>query len=168
MQTIVQTDWQNRAPNLPYQNAYQALIVASLIEKETSVDTEKPLIASVIINRLKENMPLQIDSAVQYGVDKIFGGELTKEELGAKTPYNTYLIKGLPPTPICIPSQSSILAALHPAETDYLYYVATGKGGHNFSKTYQEHLVQVKEYRDNLSRARVLANDAAKPSTKTE
>lgn len=147
MQTTVQIDWKNRAPHLPYQTAYQALIVASLIEKETSVIAEKPLIASVILNRLNKNMRLQIDSSVQYGVDKIFGGELTKAELAAKTPYNTYLMKGLPPTPICIPSQSSIFAALHPATTNYLYYVATGKGGHHFSKTYAEHLIQVKEYR---------------------
>lgn len=150
MQTILQNDWNNRAPNLPYQNAYQALIVASLIEKETSVDAEKPIIASVIINRLAKNMRLQIDPTVQYGLDKTFGGVITKKDLDTKTPYNTYLIDGLPPTPICMPSQSSIFAALHPAETDYLYYVATGNGGHNFSKTYAEHLKQVAEYRDTI------------------
>ncbi|HLB57074.1 MAG TPA: endolytic transglycosylase MltG [Coxiellaceae bacterium] len=148
MQSILQTDWNNRAPNLPYQNAYQALIVASLIEKETSVDAEKPIIASVIINRLAKNMRLQIDPTVQYGLDKTFGGAITKKDLDTKTPYNTYLIDGLPPTPICMPSQSSIFAALHPAQTDYLYYVATGNGGHNFSRTYAEHLIQVKEYRN--------------------
>lgn len=148
MQTVLQNDWNNRAPNLPYQNAYQALIVASLIEKETSVDSEKPIIASVIINRLAKNMRLQIDPTVQYGLDKTFGGIITKKDLDTKTPYNTYLIDGLPPTPICMPSQSSIFAALHPAKTDYLYYVSTGNGGHNFSKTYAEHLIQVKEYRN--------------------
>ena len=147
MQTVLQTDWQNRARNLPYQNAYQALIVASLIEKETSVDAEKPLISSVIINRLAKNMRLQIDPTVQYGLNKAFGGSITVKDLKTKTPYNTYLIDGLPPTPICMPSESSIQAALHPAQTDYLYYVATGTGGHHFSKTYAEHLVQVGEYK---------------------
>jgi len=147
MQTTLQADWQNRAPDLPYKNAYQALIVASLIEKETSVDAEKPLIASVILNRLDKHMRLQIDSAVQYGVDGVFGGVLTQKELDTKTPYNTYLMDGLPPTPICMPSNSSIVAALHPVKTDYLYYVATGTGGHNFSKSYAEHLKQVAAYR---------------------
>ncbi len=146
MQTILQRDWNNRALNLPYKNAYQALIVASLIEKETSVDSEKPIIASVILNRLEKPMRLQIDPTVQYGLDKTFGGTITKEDLATKTPYNTYLIDGLPPTPICMPSQSSIEAALHPAKTEYLYYVATGTGGHHFSKTYAGHLKQVTEY----------------------
>src|SRR3990167_4199395 len=140
-----------RAPGLPYQNAYQALIVASLIEKETSVNAEKPLISSVIVNRLAKHMRLQIDPTVQYGLDKTFGGPITKIELATKTPYNTYLIDGLPPTPICMPSQSSLLAALHPATTDYLYYVATGNGGHNFSRTYAEHEKQVAAYRKQIT-----------------
>lgn len=147
MQMILQTNWNNRAPNLPYQNSYQALIVASLIERETAVDAEKPVIASVILNRLAKPMRLQIDPTVQYGLNKTFGGVITKKELETKSPYNTYLIDGLPPTPICMPSQSSIIAALHPAQTDYLYYVATGIGGHNFSKTYAEHLKQVEKYK---------------------
>ncbi|MCX7121039.1 MAG: endolytic transglycosylase MltG [Gammaproteobacteria bacterium] len=150
MQTILQTDWINRAANLPYQNAYQALIVASLIEKETSVAAEKPLISSVIVNRLAKNMRLQIDPTVQYGANQNFNNPITKKELTSKTPYNTYLMDGLPPTPICVPSESSIQAALHPAVTDYLYYVATGKGGHNFSATYAQHLQQVQEYRNTL------------------
>lgn len=147
MQTLLKTDWQNRASNLPYTNVYQALIVASLIEKETALDSEKPLISSVIVNRLAKNMRLQIDPTVQYGLNKTFGGAITKTDLQTKTPYNTYLIYGLPPTPICIPSPSSIDAALHPATTDYLYYVATGDGGHHFSKTFEEHEKQVAAYR---------------------
>ncbi|MCX7125809.1 MAG: endolytic transglycosylase MltG [Gammaproteobacteria bacterium] len=131
MQKILLKEWNNRAPNLPYTNAYQALIVASLIEKETSVPAEKPLIASVIINRLEKNMRLQIDPTVMYGAHQDFNNPLTKNELATKTPYNTYLVDGLPPTPICMPSESSIAAALHPAATNYLYYVATGKGCHN-------------------------------------
>lgn len=146
MQKILNNDWQNRAVNLPYKNPYDALIVASLIERETSVDAEKPIIASVILNRLEKHMRLQIDPTVQYGLEKTFVGKITKTELETKTPYNTYVISGLPPTPICMPSESSILAALHPEKTDYLYYVATGSGGHNFSKTYAEHLKQVAAY----------------------
>ncbi len=151
MQIILQKEWQNRAPNLPYQNAYQALIVASLIERETSVDAEKPTIASVILNRLQKNMRLQIDPTVLYGISKTFEGPITKTDLKTKTPYNTYLITGLPPTPICMPSESSIYAALHPAQTDYLYYVATGVGGHNFSATYVDHEKQVAVYRSNIA-----------------
>lgn len=148
MQTILQNDWQNRALNLPYKNAYEALIAASLIERETSVDVEKPLIASVILNRLQKNMRLQIDPTVQYGVDQKFDTTITKKALAQKTDYNTYQINGLPPTPICMPSQSSIYAALHPANTNYLYYVATGNGGHNFSTTLTEHEKQVAAYRE--------------------
>ncbi len=151
MQRILQTQWQNRAPNLPYENAYQALIAASLIERETSVEAEKPIIASVILNRLQKNMRLQIDPTVLYGISKTFVGPITKTDLKTKTPYNTYLITGLPPTPICMPSESSIYAALHPAQTDYLYYVATGTGGHNFSATYADHENQVKEYKETIS-----------------
>lgn len=157
MQIILQKEWQNRAPNLPYQNDYQALIVASLIERETSVDAEKPTIASVILNRLQKNMRLQIDPTVLYGISKTFQGPITKTDLKTKTPYNTYVITGLPPTPICMPSESSINAALHPAQTDYLYYVATGTGGHNFSATYSDHEQQVKEYRNTISSKAVRA-----------
>lgn len=151
MQTLLQKQWQNRAPNLSYENAYQALIVASLIERETSIDAEKPIIASVILNRLQKNMRLQIDPTVLYGISKTFEGPITKTDLKTKTPYNTYLITGLPPTPICMPSESSIYAALHPAQTDYLYYVATGVGGHNFSATYADHEKQVAEYRSHAN-----------------
>lgn len=147
MQHVLQTAWENRAPNLPYINAYQALIVASLIERETSLDSEKPIIASVILNRLAKKMRLQVDPSVQYGLGKSFGSVITKEDLSSKTKYNTYFISGLPPTPICMPSVSSINAALHPATTDYLYYIATGVGGHHFSKTYAEHEKQVAQYR---------------------
>ena len=148
MQTILQKEWTNRAPNLPYQNAYQALIVASLIERETALNAEKPEIASVIINRLAQHMPLQIDPTVLYGLKQPYGATITKKDLQSKTPYNTYVINGLPPTPICMPSESSINAALHPATTDYLYYVADGKGGHTFSKTYRAHEKAVDAYRD--------------------
>lgn len=153
MQKVLQYDWNNRAPHLLYQNAYQALIVASLIERETALASEKPDIASVILNRLKIHMRLQVDPTVQYGLDKAFDDVITKKDLTLKTPYNTYQVNGLPPTPICMPTESSILAALHPAQTDYLYYVANGQGGHAFSKTYAEHLKQVAAYRNETASA---------------
>lgn len=139
--------WKNRSPDLPYKSSYQALILASLIERETSIPEEKQLVASVILNRLKRKMRLQIDPTVQYGLGKSYGSVITKKDLSSKTAYNTYVIKGLPPTPICMPSRSSIEAALNPAKTDYLYYVATGTGGHRFSKTYREHKKAVEQYR---------------------
>lgn len=147
MQTILQNDWNTRAPNLPYQDPYQALIAASLIERETSIPSEKPLVSSVIINRLNKKMRLQIDPTVEYGLQKTFFSGITKKDLTIYTPYNTYLNAGLPPTPICMPSQTSIYAALHPAQTNYFYYVATGNGGHYFSSSYIDHLKQVEEYK---------------------
>ena len=150
MQTLSQAAWKVRAPNLPYQNVYQALIVASMIEKETALPSERPVVASVILNRLAKNMRLQIDPTVQYGINQKFTTVITKADLLAKNPYNTYQVNGLPPTPICMPSISSIEAALHPATTDYLYYVANGKGGHTFSVTYEEHLKAVEVYRSHL------------------
>ncbi|HLD84910.1 MAG TPA: endolytic transglycosylase MltG [Coxiellaceae bacterium] len=150
MQAILQKAWENRAPDLPYQNAYQALIAASLIERETPIAAEKPLIADVIVNRLNKRMRLQIDPTVQYGLREPFGEIITKKDLKTKTPYNTYFIYGLPPTPICMPSTASIEAALHPEKTGYLYFVATGDGGHRFSRTYGEHQIQVKQYREEL------------------
>ena len=147
MQTYLAKQWPARAPGLPYASAYEALIVASLIEKETSVDDERPIIASVILHRLKKRMRLQVDPTVLYGLNKSHGTPITRDDLNSKTPYNTYQIYGLPPTPIDIPSKMSIYAALHPADTKYLYYVSTGDGSHIFSSTYEEHLRAVKKYR---------------------
>lgn len=146
MQSVLNSEWQNRATDLPYKNVYQALIVASLIQRETAIVAEKPIIASVIMNRLQKKMRLQIDPTVQYGLNKSFGDILTGKDLKAKSAYNTYLIPALPPTPICMPNRASIDAALHPATTEYLYYVATGLGGHQFSVTYEQHLQAVKKY----------------------
>lgn len=158
MQKLLQTEWSNRDGHLPYQTPYQALIAASLIERETALTSEKPLIASVIVNRLNKHMPLQIDPTVLYGLHEPFGTAITKKDLKTKTPYNTYLLYGLPPTPICMPSESSLYAALHPATTDYLYYVANGKGGHTFSKTYQSHLQEVVQYRQSVEATENNAN----------
>lgn len=147
MQTYLSAQWQKRAPGLFYKNAYQVLIVASLIEKETSLAGERPIVASVILNRLKKRMRLQVDPTVLYGLNKPYGTRITRSDLRSKTPYNTYRRYGLPPTPIDMPSQASIEAALHPAHTRYLYYVATGDGSHVFSVTYRQHLHAVKKYR---------------------
>lgn len=147
MKRVLQEKWEKRAPDLPYKTPYQALIAASLIQRETAVTAEKPLVSSVIEKRLKKGMRLQIDPTVQYGLDQSFGSAITKSDLASETPYNTYKISGLPPTPICMPNSASIQAALHPAETDYFYYVADGTGGHYFSATYHEHKKAVKRYR---------------------
>ena len=127
----------------------QIVTVASIIEKETSVPSEKPLIAAVIYNRLKRGMELQCDPTVIYAL-KLKGKQvkrLTYKDLKTPSPYNTYYVKGLPPAPICNPSLSSIKAALYPANVDYLYFVATGKGGHVFARSYNQHLKNVEKFR---------------------
>ncbi|EKD71362.1 MAG: hypothetical protein ACD_46C00202G0002 [uncultured bacterium] len=139
MQKKFMQAWEKRDANLPYQNAYEALIVASLVEKEAYLNTERPLIAGVIVNRLRKNMLLQIDPTVIYGMGDRYIGKISKQDLLEDTPYNTYTRKGLPPTPIAMPSLMSINAALHPIQHDYYYFVARGDGSHQFSKTLQEH-----------------------------
>ena len=126
----------------------EAVILASIIEKETSLPEEKPLISAVFHNRLKRNIPLQSDPTVIYGI-KNFDGNLTKEHLLRRTPYNTYLIVGLPPTPICNPGKESLLAALHPAPVPYLYFVSRNDGSHHFSSEIGEHNRAVWKYQKN-------------------
>lgn len=133
--------------NLSYEELYRILKIASLIEEETKLKDEKPLVAGVIYNRLSKKMPLQIDATLQYALRK-YGEPLTNEDKSVDSPYNTYRILGLPPTPICNPGIDSILSALEPAEEDYLYYVLSPDGNsHVFSKTYEEHLKYVGKYR---------------------
>jgi len=146
MQKHLQTAWDKRAKNLPYRSPYQALIVASMVEKETADSREKSIIAAVILQRLKIWMHLQIDASVIYGLEPHFSGQLNKADLAIETPYNTYKNYGLPPTPIAMPGPNAIHAALHPADTDYLYYVAKGDGTHAFSKTLAEQNAAVKKY----------------------
>lgn len=146
MKRVLHQAWLERATNLPYKTSYDALIVASMIEKETAVPKERPMVAGVIINRLNKNMRLQIDPTVIYGMGDEYNDSLTRKDLQTKTPYNTYTNKGLPPTPICMPSTTSILAALHPDHTDALYYVAKGDGSHVFSVTLKEHDAAIKKY----------------------
>lgn len=146
MHNALQKAWQNRAANLPYQNPYIALIVASLIEKETAQSKERAKIAGVILRRLQKNMRLQIDASVIYGLGDAYKNTLTKEDLKKDTPYNTYLHEGLPPTPIAMPSMPSIIAALHPKPGTSLYYVARGDGYHEFTDTLQDHHEAVRKY----------------------
>lgn len=146
MQKIVQEAWQQRALGLPYKKPYKALIVASLIEKETALPKERRLIAGVILRRLKKSMRLQVDPTVLYGLGRPYESTITQGDLDLYTPYNTYQRYGLPPTPIDMPSRAAVLAALHPARSDALYYVARGDGSHKFSATYKEHRQAVKKY----------------------
>jgi UPF0755 protein len=147
MQKKLDELWQKRANDLPFNCPYKALIAASIIEKETSYQPEKPKIAGVIARRLKIGMMLQVDPAVIYGLGDRYNGKLTPEDLTKDSGYNTYLHKDLPPTPIAMPSFDSINAALHPAEGTELYYVAKndGTGSHEFSKTLGEQNAAIKK-----------------------
>ena len=138
--------WATRAPGLPYRTPYEALIMASIVEKETGAAFERPLIAGVFINRLKRGMRLQTDPTVIYGLGERFDGNLRKVDLQTDSPYNTYTRAGLPPTPIAMPSEAAIRAALNPAQTDALYFVARGDGTHVFSSTLDAHNRAVNRY----------------------
>ncbi len=142
--------WAARQPDLPYDTPEEALVMASIVEKETGVEAERELVSSVFVNRLRQGMRLQTDPTVIYGVTKgqaPLGRGLRQSELRRATPYNTYLIDGLPPTPIANPGRIAIFAALNPAETDYLYFVADGTGGHVFAGTLEEHNANVAKWR---------------------
>jgi len=154
MQRFLSSQWRTRAKRLPYRDAYQALIVASLIEKETAVASERPKVAAVIVRRLKVRMRLQVDPTVLYGLNKPYGAPITKKDLRTKTPYNTYMVYGLPPTPIDMPSAASIKASMHPANIKALYYVSKGDGTHQFSMNYRAHLAAVKAFQEPLRLAR--------------
>lgn len=146
MQNELERLWQERARDLPYTTPYEALIMASIIEKETGVGAERPLIASVFVHRLRLGMRLQTDPTVIYGIGAQFDGNLTKQHLATPTPYNTYVNTGLPPTPIAMPGLDSLRAALKPAAGDHLYFVGRGDGTSKFSRTLAEHNKAVDEY----------------------
>ena len=138
--------WEQRATDLPLSTPYEALILASIVEKETGKAVDRPLIASVFVNRLRKGMRLQSDPTVIYGLGARFDGDLRKRDLEADTPFNTYTREGLPPTPIALPSQAAIDAVLNPPATEYLYFVARGDGTSKFSSTLLEHNRAVSRY----------------------
>lgn len=146
MQTQLESAWRERAPNLPYATPDEALVMASIVEKETGQAAERPMIAGVFVNRLRIGMLLQTDPTVIYGLGETFDGNLRRRDLLADTPYNTYTRAGLPPTPIAMPGLGALQAALHPADTQALYFVARGNGLHQFSTTLAQHNQAVNRY----------------------
>ncbi len=146
MQTLLIAEWARRDGGLPYKTPEDALIMASIIEKETGRADERGRIAGVFVRRLKRNMRLQTDPTVIYGLGEAFDGNLRRRDLERDTPYNTYRRKGLPPTPIAMPGAESILAALHPESGEELYFVAKGDGSHHFSSSFREHRQAVVKY----------------------
>ncbi|MDJ0906153.1 MAG: endolytic transglycosylase MltG [Woeseiaceae bacterium] len=156
MQDVLAEEWPGRDEDLPIATPYEALILASIIEKETARADERPRISGVFTRRLQKRMRLQTDPTVIYGIGPQFNGNLTRRDLRTDTPYNTYTRGGLPPTPIAMPGRAAIQAALHPADGDELYFVATGlgDGSHAFSVTKDEHDAAVAEYLRRLRQQR--------------
>ena len=146
METHLAAEWRDRDGSTPYRTPYEALIMASIVEKETGTASDRNLIAGVLVNRLRIGMRLQVDPTVIYGLGADFDGNLTKAHLLADGPYNTYTRAGLPPTPIAMPGLDALRAALRPAKTDALYYVARGDGSSQFSRTLDDHNRAVTKY----------------------
>ncbi len=146
MLTVLEDEWRHKADNLPLKTPYDALILASIVEKETAQIAERPLIAGVFIRRLQTGMLLQTDPTVIYGMGDNYKGNISSTDLKTTTPYNTYQIKGLPPTPIAMPGREAINASLHPDNSNNLYFVARGDGTHQFSSTLNEHNQAVNQF----------------------
>ncbi len=149
MADYLDTEWRQRDTGLPYQTPYQALIMASIIEKETALPEERSEIAGVFVRRLERRMRLQTDPTVIYGLGDRFDGNLRRHDLASDTPYNTYMHAGLPPTPIALPGRASLYAALHPESGKALYFVSRGDGSHAFSTTLEAHNRAVRRYQLN-------------------
>jgi UPF0755 protein len=154
MRAELERAWANREPGLPLANAYEALILASIVEKETALASERPQIAGVFVERLRRGMRLQTDPTVIYGMGESFDGNIRKVDLQRDTPYNTYTRRGLPPTPICLPGAAALDAAVRPNVSGALFFVATGKGdgSHYFSRTLEEHNAALQRYLRTLRR----------------
>jgi len=150
MKKTIDEVWQGRADNLPYKTPQDLVTMASIIEKETGVSEERARVASVFINRLRTGMRLQTDPTVIYGMGDSYHGTLTRKDLETASAYNTYIINGLPPGPIAMPGKASLQAAAHPEKTNYLYFVADGKGGHTFTTNLASHNKAVQVYRQTL------------------
>jgi UPF0755 protein len=146
MKRRLEEAWNGRAPQLPLATPYEALILASIVEKETGVAAERPQIASVFVNRLRRGMRLQTDPTVIYGMGESYDGNIRKRDLTTDTPWNTYTRDGLPPTPIAMPGGGSLAAVAQPAQTELLYFVGKGDGTHHFSRTLEEHNRAVAKY----------------------
>lgn len=147
--------WRGRSPDLPFATPYEALVMASIVEKETGKSGERPMIAAVFINRLRIGMRLQTDPTVIYGLGEGFDGNLRKGDLAADNAYNTYTRAGLPPTPIAMPGWASIQAVLHPDATSALYFVSKGDGTHHFSRSLMEHNQAVARYQKTANRKKI-------------
>jgi UPF0755 protein len=146
MQSVLNLEWQERDPSVPYLTAYEGLIMASIVEKETGQAAERAAIAGVFVRRLNQHMRLQTDPSVIYGLGETFDGDLRKGDLRRDTPFNTYTRSGLPPTPIALPGRDAIHAAMHPLSGSSLYFVARGDGSHVFSDTLEAHEKAVDQY----------------------
>jgi UPF0755 protein len=146
MAQVLKTAWEARTEDLPLENPEEALVLASIVEKETGLPEERETIAGVFVRRLQRGMRLQTDPTVIYGLGESFDGNLRRRDLRSDTPYNTYTRHGLPPTPICMPGEAAIRAALNPAPGDSLYFVSRGDGSHQFSATLTEHNAAVRRY----------------------
>ena len=152
---LIDSLWPTRQKNLPFKSIDEAIILASIVEKETAHNSERDIIAGVFINRLRMNMRLQTDPTIIYGISRgepLYNSKgerrtLYRSEINKKTLWNTYQIDGLPPTPICNPGEASIRAVLNPAKTNFLFFVADGTGGHAFAKTNKEHIINVNKWR---------------------
>ncbi len=146
LEETLQDAWTKKDKSVPIDTPYELLTLASIIEKETAIDSEREQVASVFVNRLHKRMRLQTDPTVIYGMGDKYDGNIRKKDLRTPTPYNTYVIFGLPPTPIAMPGKASIEAAANPDKTPYYYFVANGDGGHKFSRTLAEHNRAVRAY----------------------